>query len=487
MSILANVLKHLRITRKLPAGEHALSTAARALLDRDNNVVFDAEALSQGDASAMAAFRALIGSGTTLTGKTLWVDSVNGTAEGIRGQQTAPFLTLAQAKAAALSGDTIVVRPGTYAENNLLKNGVDWYFEAGAFVDYTPSVFPSAGIFDDSSRGANAAITCKIGGNGRFRCARLVTDLSANGTVFVTNASSNISIVCDSVETKTSASYAYAIGQSAGILYVSCLSVISENDVAVWWSNGEMHVTAQLIYSVSSGGVVCEDGGAPTGACFVKAQRIQGSTAITLNLNADARAWIVAEHIVGAPACLCNSGFGYITAQKIEGTGAGQGVSVSGGTLYVNSAKIQGGQEAVLSIGTAVAFITAQEMVSGDTFAIARIVAGTLSIFNASMVKTGSGDGVIATGGTIRLVGCKVQTGASGNPITNSTEEEFAASVTILQGTTLITAATYCILGTDNGFGSGTVAPMSSWANKTTGPGVTPTIADGLTVDVDVV
>jgi len=70
-------------------------------------------------------------------------------------QVEGPFTTLAAAKAAAQSGDTIVVGPGTYIENDLLKNGVNWFFAPGAIVTFTsPALQANSndilyGIFDD--------------------------------------------------------------------------------------------------------------------------------------------------------------------------------------------------------------------------------------------------------------------------------------------------------------------------------------------------
>ena len=67
------------------------------------------------------------------TGNLLWVDQVNGNdALAKRGRLTVPFKTLLAAKGAAISGDTVVVMPGTYDENNLAKNGVNWHLDWGA-------------------------------------------------------------------------------------------------------------------------------------------------------------------------------------------------------------------------------------------------------------------------------------------------------------------------------------------------------------------
>ena len=61
------------------------------------------------------------GGGSVNSGNCLFVDAVNGNdGTGVRGVYTSPFLTIAAALAAALSGDLVVVRPGTYDEYDLL-------------------------------------------------------------------------------------------------------------------------------------------------------------------------------------------------------------------------------------------------------------------------------------------------------------------------------------------------------------------------------
>ena len=67
---------------------------------------------------------------------------------------------LQAAKAAAVSGDLIVVGPGDYDTNNLLKDGVSYFFYPGAQVVYTGSA--SGAIFGDNG----TALTAFIGGFG---------------------------------------------------------------------------------------------------------------------------------------------------------------------------------------------------------------------------------------------------------------------------------------------------------------------------------
>lgn len=70
-----------------------------------------------------------------LINKTVFVDAQFGTSAGERENEQSPFLTLEEALAVALPGDTIFVHPGTYIEDGLvLLDGVNWYFEQGAVV-----------------------------------------------------------------------------------------------------------------------------------------------------------------------------------------------------------------------------------------------------------------------------------------------------------------------------------------------------------------
>jgi hypothetical protein len=75
------------------------------------------KALTYDSGSGNLVFQAITAS--VSTGKTIWVDSVNGNdGTGLRGRQDLPFLTILAAIGAAgiTAGDTIMVRPGSYTE-----------------------------------------------------------------------------------------------------------------------------------------------------------------------------------------------------------------------------------------------------------------------------------------------------------------------------------------------------------------------------------
>lgn len=110
------------------------------------------------------------------TGNLLWVDAVNGNNDlAVRGRMTVPFKTLTKAKEAAVSGDTIMVLPGTYNEKNLLKNGVNWHFLPGAKVIYSGTA--AGGIFDTSGdgNGTDGGVISMITGWGEFQITEPTT------------------------------------------------------------------------------------------------------------------------------------------------------------------------------------------------------------------------------------------------------------------------------------------------------------------------
>ena len=87
---------------------------------------------------------------------TVYVSKNGNDSTGLRNRPDLPFLTMTAAKAASLPGDTGIVFPGLYAENNLLKSGVNWSFWPGVTISNTPSANDTNGfgIFDDRTTGA---------------------------------------------------------------------------------------------------------------------------------------------------------------------------------------------------------------------------------------------------------------------------------------------------------------------------------------------
>ena len=113
----------------------------------------------------VATFQAAGGSSSVLTGNIAYVDAVNGNdGTAVLGDFSKPYLTVGAAITSATSGYTIVVRPGNYSNaTQLLKDGVNWYFMAGAKVSQTNAT--GQAMFGDT--GGNDAV-CSITGYGVF-------------------------------------------------------------------------------------------------------------------------------------------------------------------------------------------------------------------------------------------------------------------------------------------------------------------------------
>lgn len=116
------------------------------------------------------------------------VDQLNGDDTGGALMQC-PFQTLTAAKNFATNGWTIHVLAGTFNENNLLKNGVNWKFDSGTTLGFTDPITDtnSIGLFDE--RTCSGAVTSNIEADNIYladicpapACANIIT----NATSFV--------------------------------------------------------------------------------------------------------------------------------------------------------------------------------------------------------------------------------------------------------------------------------------------------------------
>lgn len=132
--------------------------------------------------------------GAILTGRTLWVDEINGTVSAEPGRMDLPYSSPQAAKEDATADDLIYVRKGTYTSSrDLFFDDGTWYFEAGAEVNYTGAA--DGALFSDGADGANGPVTCSILGFGKFKNSTTAPDSGDfKATVNVTNAASVIYI-----------------------------------------------------------------------------------------------------------------------------------------------------------------------------------------------------------------------------------------------------------------------------------------------------
>lgn len=100
-----------------------------------------------------------------ISSNVVWADALSGNdLTGTRERADRPFKSLNAAQGAAVSGDTIIVHPGVYTDNNLGKAGVDWFFEKNAVISGSAPTLP---VFQYSSLSYNVygSATFTMSGN----------------------------------------------------------------------------------------------------------------------------------------------------------------------------------------------------------------------------------------------------------------------------------------------------------------------------------
>lgn len=446
----------------------------------------------------------------TVAGNTVTVDAVYGNdTSGKRGVASLPFLTLGAAKAAAQSGDLVWVRPGSYTvTDSILKNGVNWHFQAGASVGMSQTS-GEAGIFFDK----NVAITSTISGDGDFTMTVLAA-VSGNalGAVVTQNASTNLVIHARTIGCQrtdiTGTAYPVTCWFFAGSVRIECSHSIWAEDsssiqggTVVAWATGTQYIRAPLIYC--NGNVVLpQTTGTAADNLYIVAEQIYsdgtgvsgntGGMVLSTGSNANAAIWISSQTFqanIGSGYCAIQS-FGsekiYLACQKLYGF-----ILCGGGLVYVEAQKV----EALANVGSLSGAVTALFVeCSGGTLrynvgqhdpktftGIGLLIDGGIMLDQGKIEYTaGSGsDGLSISSGTADLTSAYLNTAAnaSGFPIVKS------GGTLILRGGTLVSS------GTVKSINAGTaqnVVAMGAWANNSVNSNVTIVTTGGLTINSNV-
>ena len=160
-------------------------------------------------------------------------------------------VALQSALSSSVSGDTIIVGSGVYNSNNLIKNGVNYYFSPGAIIDYSGT--NTSAIFDFTGTPG----TTIIGGNGVF----INRGNSATGRqVFNIQTGATVSIECETIYSYSGVAVR-ASGNGSGNVKIRANKIISQDgtidnlsdDTTIEIYANEMHST--------NGYVVEQDGG----------------------------------------------------------------------------------------------------------------------------------------------------------------------------------------------------------------------------------
>jgi hypothetical protein len=379
------------------------------------------------------------------------------------GTLMAPKLTLANAKSAATTGKTIVVLDGTFNENNLANNLVDWLWYPGTGVNYTGS--STLAIYDD----AGGAMTFKVTGWGSFihfgtgSESAVVSESNANSSIYF---DAYYAKAANTVDTHSGAN-TFKLVNGKFVAHVSKIEMLSAgaSSNCIYWELGPAEITADEI-RVLDGGAAADTANCvwgnpqstPNGQLYVQSQLYEnlstsanGQHSIIYSTgNSAQRIWTSGKQYIGASsqsarAINVGAGFAYVDgAEKIIGQIANNG---AGSTLYLHSQKqaMPTGStvEHILNLGQG--FINIYELddtgvasaslvnnsgtlTLGGPCVIARTTTGTAIINSgaitlASVVISGvSGGYDIQNTGTATALGSKWNNAnVSGNPIQFST------------------------------------------------------------------
>lgn len=316
---------------------------------------------------------------------TVFVSKSGNDSTGIVERSDLPFLTIAAARAALVAyytGGTapsstnrirVVVISGTYTEQLVLANYVDW--------DLTDAIIQSQSssteyTIDDNNVACNsiiygAAIIKRSGGNG--------------GCIRTQNSSTILSCTVNSVSSST----------------------LSVTDYAIRCANGTQYIWVKAGISTVSTSVYCEAG----------TQDIHGNVASTTYTAVKASGGI--QYIYGNVSCAnltgvdCSGGIQYIYGNS---SGSNTGVVCSGGTQYIyGNCSATAGKGASCSSGTQ---IIKGRIVTTSTNTDAYIQTGGTAILDScTLIATGTGKS-ISNSSTVKIYGGCQGNNALGSGVT---------------------------------------------------------------------
>jgi hypothetical protein len=341
----------------------------------------------------------------TLSNANLLFVDVGGTnATAKKGRRDLPYRDPVAAKNAAVAGDTVVVFPGIYTTNSLLKNGVNWYGYPGAVLNFIDNgTGAGRGIFDDRDSGSCTStiwgafdIRYSTGLTGYNVGLNTITPNPTNvanlrGAICITNALSKVTLNCSSIAVTSLVN----VGTIAGVYVQNCTEVhvncprivdpiytntfyIGDDDAAtpvfgsstmagVWWRAGPTYITAdeirvasQAIYAVEPAGTTV------TNNLWVTAAHIENNQSQHLiylvGLTPYYKVWIDAKDIIA------------------NNSGGSGGLGFYGeGRYYIKAEKIAAAGNAIVSAaGSQVAWVTSHKIASASKWC--NVQGGTLYV-----------------------------------------------------------------------------------------------------------
>lgn len=315
-------------------------------------------------------------------GNIIWVQTNGNNATAERGREDKPFADPSAAKAVAITGDLIWIRPGLYINNDILARNVNYYVEG--IISFTDDGSDTqAAIFD--TRTITNPTTNIITGPGRYSFTRIdgVGSTDYRSGVLVSSNDNN-RITISGEEINLSEGVALQDGRIAGVLGLrgniySKFKRIHDDGVnasytsAAYWENGEMYFDCEDVDMDNGYGVWAFEVTTNTVAnLWIKSQRLRARAWNGIQVDAQAtstnnqfKVWLtefgelsggISPLIVNGPADYnrgsrvyiesggkidgplgINSGTVWVSADKHSSGGSGNYLTMNGGRLFLFS------------------------------------------------------------------------------------------------------------------------------------------------------
>lgn len=301
------------------------------------------------------------------------------------------YTTIALALAAASSGDTIVVYPGTYDEQITLVTGVNLHFMPGAILDYTGTGNVAA-ILDGGSD-----VSCVISGNGQFKRTPASGGGTATDLFSVTGTNSYIRLEADLLQVATSSSTGtiVEVTGSAAVVVINVKRVngsgssINAHQFKISAASRVMINCGEVIKPVSANGVVSVTGAA---VVYFSAEYVESAEDAPIFSTANA------SSILYVRVARCRN------THVAPGSGSLVSIASTGGIINILGGEFisdsTGTSSCVLCDAGTIRIVDARIVQLGDS-TTAHVVdkgAGTLILSNASLVATNASSESITAG-----------------------------------------------------------------------------------------
>jgi hypothetical protein len=178
--------------------------------------------------------------------KILFVDLTYGNDSIAEGNNIyRPFLTIASALATAVSGDLIVLNPGSYNETITLKDGVDFYAYPGVIITGIP--LSDSGQITD----AGVSVNCNIYG---YMSLFLSTSLNSTSCIRLSGSNTNVNFELLDITKSESGSGSAIFSTAGGIVKISARDISSTGST----SHNGISITPDVSLSSNQHFINCE-------------------------------------------------------------------------------------------------------------------------------------------------------------------------------------------------------------------------------------